>query len=81
MQFEIADIFLWSNIEIGLNNAKLFLGGDHLGPLTFNDKHEAEAMKEASELIRCYVGAGFTKIHIDTSMRIADDDQNARLTD
>lgn len=81
MQFEIADIFLWSNIEIGFNNAKLFLGGDHLGPLTFNDKHEAEAMKEAAELIRCYIGAGFTKIHIDTSMRIADDGQNAGLTD
>ena len=38
-------------------------------------------MKEAAELIRCYVGAGFTKIHIDTSMRVADDDQNARLSD
>lgn len=67
--------------EIGFNKAKLFLGGDHLGPLTFTDKPEKEAMKEAAELIRCYVGAGFTKIHIDTSMRIADDDQNARLTD
>ena len=67
--------------EIGFNKAKLFLGGDHLGPLTFTDKPEAEAMKEAAELIRCYVGAGFTKIHIDTSMRVADDDQNARLSD
>lgn len=67
--------------EIGFNKAKLFLGGDHLGPLTFTDKPEKEAMKEAAELIRCYVGAGFTKIHIDTSMRVADDDQNARLSD
>ena len=38
-------------------------------------------MKEAEELIRCYVAAGFTKIHIDTSMRVADDDPNQRLSD
>ena len=38
-------------------------------------------MKEADELIRCYVSAGFTKIHIDTSMRVKDDDVNTRLSD
>lgn len=67
--------------EIGFDTNKLFLGGDHLGPLTFTSLNEEEAMKEAEELIRCYVAAGFTKIHIDTSMRVADDDVNERLSD
>lgn len=67
--------------EIGFDTNKLFLGGDHLGPLTFTSLNEEEAMKEADELIRCYVSAGFTKIHIDTSMRVKDDDVNIRLSD
>lgn len=67
--------------EIGFDKSRLFLGGDHLGPLTFASKPEAEAMKESEELIRCYVAAGFTKIHIDTSMKVADDDPNTRLSD
>lgn len=67
--------------EIQFDKSKLFLGGDHLGPLTFTSKNEAEAMEEAKELVRCYVAAGFTKIHIDTSMRVADDDPNIRLSD
>ena len=43
--------------------------------------NEEEAMKEADELIRCYVSAGFTKIHIDTSMRVKDDDVNTRISE
>lgn len=66
--------------EIGLSKDRIFLGGDHLGPLTFASKPEVEAMEDAKELIRHYVGAGFTKIHIDTSMRVGDDDQNAPLS-
>lgn len=58
---------------------KLILGGDHLGPLTWTDKEEKHAMREAAELVRQYVEAGFTKIHIDTSMRLADDDSSVRL--
>lgn len=38
-------------------------------------------MANAEELVRSYVLAGFSKIHIDTSMRVADDDQQARLPD
>ena len=67
--------------EVGFDRGRLFLGGDHLGPLTFADKPEAEAMKEAEELVRCYVAAGFSKIHLDTSMRLADDDRETRLSD
>ncbi len=60
---------------------KLLCGGDHLGPLTWQNLPEEQAMANARELIRCYVLAGFSKIHIDTSMRVADDDPNARLSD
>ncbi|MFV0498596.1 MAG: class II D-tagatose-bisphosphate aldolase non-catalytic subunit, partial [Bacilli bacterium] len=60
---------------------KLFLGGDHLGPLTWTHLNEAEAMKNAEDLVACYVEAGFTKIHLDTSMKVADDDANTRLSD
>lgn len=67
--------------EIGFDKSKLFLGGDHLGPLTFASLPEEKAMLEAEELIRHYVGAGFTKIHIDTSMKVNDDDPDTRLSD
>ncbi len=67
--------------KVGFDTKKLFLGGDHLGPLTFAGKNESEAMADAEELIRHYVGAGFTKIHIDTSMKVADDDANTCLSD
>lgn len=65
----------------GFDKERIFLGGDHLGPLTFAHKDEAEAMADAEELIRCYVGAGFTKIHIDTSMKVNSDDPDTRLSD
>lgn len=67
--------------KVGFPNNRIFLGGDHLGPLTFASLPEKEAMEQAKELVRCYVAAGFTKIHIDTSMKVADDDPNARLSD
>lgn len=60
---------------------KLLCGGDHLGPLTWQNLPEEQAMKNAEELVRSYVLAGFSKIHIDTSMRVADDDPNKRLSD
>lgn len=67
--------------KVGFDPKRLFLGGDHLGPLTFASMDEAQAMENAEELIRHYVGAGFTKIHIDTSMKVASDDPNTRLSD
>ena len=60
---------------------KIILGGDHLGPLTFSQYEEDKAMAESSELVRQYVSAGFTKIHIDTSMKVAGDDPDTRLSD
>lgn len=59
----------------------IILGGDHLGPLTWRHEDSASAMEKAKELIRLYVSAGFTKIHIDTSMRLADDSIEEALSD
>ncbi|WP_237932152.1 tagatose-bisphosphate aldolase subunit KbaZ [Buttiauxella sp. S19-1] len=51
----------------------LILGGDHLGPNRWQGLNAEEAMRNADELIRCYVTAGFKKIHLDCSMSCADD--------
>ncbi len=65
--------------QVGLKQAQVILGGDHLGPLTWQSLCEKEAMEHAAELVRAYTLAGFTKIHLDTSMRLADDDRSAAL--
>ena len=59
--------------KVGFTPDRIILGGDHLGPLVWNDKDEAIAMANAKELIRQFVMAGFTKIHIDTSMKLLND--------
>ena len=38
-------------------------------------------MADSEELIRHYVAAGFTKIHIDTSMKVNSDPEDVRLSD
>lgn len=63
----------------GLPAGRLLLGGDHLGPLTWRRLPEAEAMDHAARLVAAYVEAGFVKIHLDTSMRLGDDDPAAPL--
>lgn len=67
--------------EIGCPAELIILGGDHLGPLTWQNLPEEEAMKNSIDLVKLFVGAGYTKIHLDTSMRVADDDPNAPLLD
>lgn len=67
--------------ELGTDPSLIYMGGDHLGPLTVQNLPEKEAMAYARQLVHDYVKAGFTKIHIDTSMKVADDDPNVRLSD
>ncbi len=67
--------------KAGLCEDSLILGGDHLGPLTWQSDTEEEAMAKAETLVSQYVSAGFTKIHLDTSMRVADDPTDSRLPD
>ncbi|MCL2425355.1 MAG: class II D-tagatose-bisphosphate aldolase, non-catalytic subunit [Oscillospiraceae bacterium] len=68
-------------VSEGFDPSMLILGGDHLGPLTWTKFSETDAMEKADRLVSEYVLAGFTKIHIDTSMRLATDDPNERLSD
>ncbi len=65
----------------GLDEEQLIIGGDHLGPLAWQSESEDVAMEKAEELIRQYVTAGFSKIHIDTSMRLGNDSETERLPD
>jgi len=67
--------------KINFDKSKIILAGDHLGPQPFQDQPAAEAIENAKEMVRLYVLAGYTKIHLDTSMRVADDDRNVRLSD
>ena len=67
--------------RIGFDREKIILGGDHLGPLTWQNEPEASAMAKSVELVKLFVSAGFKKIHLDTSMRLADDPKDQPLTD
>lgn len=67
--------------HLNFDRNKIILGGDHLGPLPWCDKPAIEAMEEAKELVRQCVKAGYLKVHLDTSMRLGDDDPNVRLSD
>jgi D-tagatose-1,6-bisphosphate aldolase subunit GatZ/KbaZ len=58
---------------VGFPAEKIILGGDHLGPLAWSHLPADRAMEHSSELVRQFVGAGFTKIHLDTSMPLGDD--------
>lgn len=72
--FEIAE-------RVGFDKNKIILGADHFGPLVWANLNEDEAMKNSLELVRLAVKASFKKIHLDTSMKLADDDPDERLSD
>ena len=59
--------------EEGITPEHLITGGDHLGPLPWAREPEGPAMEKAEEMVRAYTLAGYTKIHLDTSMKLADD--------
>ncbi len=54
--------------QAGVSMDHLILGGDHLGPNPWKSEPIDAAMDKARELVRLYVEAGFTKIHLDASM-------------
>ena len=66
MVYRIAD-------AIGFDRDRIILGGDHLGPLPWQDLHADVAMSRAKEMVREYVLAGYKKIHLDTSMHLGSD--------
>jgi D-tagatose-1,6-bisphosphate aldolase subunit GatZ/KbaZ len=59
--------------KVGFPFNKIILGGDHLGPYPWREEKVDQAMEKACEMVMQYVRAGFTKIHIDTSIPLADD--------
>jgi D-tagatose-bisphosphate aldolase class II non-catalytic subunit len=59
--------------QAGIARNRIVLGGDHLGPNPWKGLPSEQAMARARDLVRAYVEAGFTKIHLDASMACADD--------
>jgi len=53
--------------------SRLVVGGDHLGPNPWHYETADKAMEKSRVLVRDYVRAGYTKIHLDSSMACADD--------
>ncbi len=54
--------------RLGFDTSRLILGGDHLGPNPWKHLPADEAMQRADVMMDAFVRAGFTKIHLDTSM-------------
>ncbi|MGQ0286838.1 tagatose-bisphosphate aldolase subunit GatZ [Pasteurellaceae bacterium 22721_9_1] len=66
--------FVYSIAEkVGFPKHQIILGGDHLGPNCWQDEPSTVAMEKAKNLVVEYAKAGFTKIHLDTSMSCNDD--------
>lgn len=59
--------------QIGTDHDRVILGGDHLGPNVWQTDDEEKAMSLAEDLVREYVLAGYTKIHLDASMPLGSD--------
>jgi D-tagatose 6-phosphate 4-epimerase len=59
--------------NVGFDLGRLILGGDHLGPNPWKHLPGPEALRRAEAMVRDYVAAGFTKIHLDCSMACSDD--------
>ncbi|WP_168990592.1 D-tagatose-bisphosphate aldolase, class II, non-catalytic subunit [Aureimonas flava] len=57
--------------EVGFPLDRLVLGGDHLGPNPWKALPAEEAMGKAEAMIAAFAEAGFTKLHLDTSMGCA----------
>ncbi len=65
--------------KTGFDTDMVILGGDHLGPFAWCGENAESCMEKSEALVRAYVQAGYEKIHIDTSMRLGDDDPDAKL--
>lgn len=63
----------------GLEPDRLLLGGDHLGPNPWRGESAADAMGKAEVLVAQFASAGYRKLHLDASMRCADDDSSRPL--
>lgn len=63
---EMADRF-------GFQSENLILGGDHLGPNVWQHEPAESAMDKSYQLTKDYIATGYSKIHLDASMKLGDD--------
>jgi D-tagatose-1,6-bisphosphate aldolase subunit GatZ/KbaZ len=54
--------------DVGFDPSRLILGGDHLGPNPWKHLPVEDALDKALTMIEAFAAAGFTKLHLDTSM-------------
>jgi len=59
--------------EYKIEENRIILGGDHLGPNPFKNSDNKKAMEEACNLVVECVKAGYKKIHLDASMPLRGD--------
>uniref|UniRef100_A0A7C3RX82 Tagatose-6-phosphate kinase n=1 Tax=Dictyoglomus thermophilum TaxID=14 RepID=A0A7C3RX82_DICTH len=59
--------------EKNIKEERVILGGDHLGPLPWQEEKASSAMKKAKDLVKLFVESGYKKIHLDCSMPLGDD--------
>jgi len=55
-------------VDVGIDPSKIIYGGDHLGPNPWKHLPADQAMAKAETMIAAFAKAGFTKLHLDTSM-------------
>jgi D-tagatose-1,6-bisphosphate aldolase subunit GatZ/KbaZ len=58
---------------------RVILGGDHLGPFPWQTQSSEKAMNNARRLVADCVKNKYLKIHLDASMRLADDEPDKPL--
>ena len=58
---------------------RVIIGGDHLGPFPWHAQTSKKAMDNARRLVADCVKNKYLKIHLDASMRLADDEPNKPL--
>ncbi len=59
--------------DLGFPGKKIMFGGDHLGPYIWAQEEAESALDKSRELVHECVLAGYRKLHLDASMRCADD--------
>ncbi len=65
--------------KVGFPERRILIGGDHLGPNVWQNEPAQIAMEKSCVLVSDAVKAGYSKIHLDASMKCADDDPNKAL--
>jgi D-tagatose-1,6-bisphosphate aldolase subunit GatZ/KbaZ len=65
--------------QVGFPTDRILLGGDHLGPNVWRNESARRAMHKSCRLVADCVKSGYSKIHLDASMKCADDNPSQPL--